>query len=146
MRKSSGVLKSKKGRILFIEDERNLVDLYHSYFEGKGYDFLSTKDIEEAEKLTEFEQPDVILLDLILPKEEEGIIKTDAEQGYEFLTLAKRNPKIKNIPIVVFTSLNTDYDRKKCADLGAIAYLFKGRATPQEVLKTVDKMIQRTKK
>ena len=143
--KSTNILKSKTGRILLIEDEQNLVDLYHSYFESKGYDFLSTKDIKEAEKLAEFEKPDVILLDLILPKEEGGIIKTDAEQGYEFFALAKKNPKIKDIPILVFTSLNTDYDRQKCSKLGAAGYLFKGRATPQEVLEAVAEMIKKSK-
>lgn len=55
-------MKSKKGRILFVEDERELVNIYHNFLEKNGYDFLSTKDIAEALAITEFEQPDLVLL------------------------------------------------------------------------------------
>ena len=139
------VMKSEKGRILFVEDEMNLVDMYHAYFEQKGYDFLSTADIEEALHVTEFEQPDVILLDLIIPKIENGVVHMDAEQGYVFLEKVKKNPKTKNIPIIVFTSLDTIKDRERCKEMGAIDYIFKGKALPKEVLTAVEKVISNKK-
>lgn len=137
----TSVMKSDKGRILFVEDEANLVDLYHAYFEQKGYDFLSTADVEEALQVAEFEMPDVILLDLIIPKIEDGVVHMDAEQGYVFLEKAKNNSKIKNIPIVVFTSLDTMHDREKCKRMGAVDYIFKGKALPTDVLKSIEKVI-----
>lgn len=139
---TTNVMKSTKGRILFIEDERNLVDLYHIYFEKKGYDFLSTADIQEALKLTEFEQPDVVLLDLIIPKLENGIINVIAEQGYDYLAAVKKNPKTKNVPIIIYTNLDTPGDRVRCSEMGAVSYVFKGRALPQEVLDTVNFVIE----
>ncbi|MCX6746456.1 MAG: response regulator [Candidatus Parcubacteria bacterium] len=137
------VMKSEKGRILFVEDEMNLVDMYHAYFEQKGYDFLSTADIEEALHVTEFEQPDVILLDLIIPKIENGVVHMDAEQGYVFLEKVKKNPKTKNIPILVFTSLDTIKDRERCKEMGAIDYIFKGKALPKEVLAAVEAVVKK---
>lgn len=130
-------MKSKKGRILFIEDERDLVNIYHDFLEGNGYDFLSTKDIKEAMMLTEFEQPDLVLLDIIIPKPENTI----AEQGWEYLEMVKKNPKTKNIPIVVFTNLDTAEDREKSKKMGAAAYIFKRDCTPREVMETVAEII-----
>ncbi len=143
---TTNVMKSTKGRILFVEDERNLVDLYHIYFEKKGYDFLSTSDIQEALKLTEFEQPDVVLLDLIIPKLENGIINVIAEQGYDYLKAVKKDPKTKNVPIIAYTNLDTPEDRIKCKEMGAVTYIFKGRALPQEVLDTVNFVIEQDRK
>jgi len=94
-------MRSDKGRILFVEDEKFLLNMYHDYFKRNGYDFLTTGDIKEALMVTEFEQPDAVLLDIIIPKPE----NTVAEQGYEFLEAVKKNLKTKDIPIIVFTNL-----------------------------------------
>ena len=140
--KPTNVMKSKKGRILFIEDERNLVDIYHDFFIANGYDFLSTKNIEEALAVTAFEQPDAVLLDIIIPTPENTI----AEQGYDYLEAVKKNAKTKNVPIIVFTNLNTAKDRKKCKSMGAAAYIFKRDCTPREVMEAVAKVIKKVKK
>ena len=139
----ANITRSNKGRILFVEDEKNLVDIYHDYFESNGYDFLSTKDIRQALQITEFEQPDIVLLDIIIPKEEKGVINLMAEQGYDYLEAVKKNPKTKDIPIVVFTNLDTNQDRKKSETMGAAAYVVKRDCSPKEVLDTVAKIIER---
>jgi len=131
-------MRSDKGRILFVEDEKFLLSMYHDYFERNGYDFLTTGDIKEALVVTEFEQPDAVLLDIIIPKPE----NTVAEQGYEFLEAVKNNPKTKDIPIIVFTNLDTEQDREKCERMGAAAYIFKNAVAPNQVLKTVAKIIE----
>lgn len=141
--KLTGVMRSNKGRLLFVEDENSLVEMYQSYFEQKGYDFLATKDIQEALDLTMFERPDVVLLDIIIPKKEHGMINVIAEQGYDYLEKKKKDQKIKDIPVVVFTNLDTTEDRIRCAELGAVAYLFKGQAMPKDVLATVEAVIKR---
>ncbi|MFA6534312.1 MAG: response regulator [Patescibacteria group bacterium] len=137
--KLTGVMKSKKGRILLVEDEAALVNIYHDYLEMNGYDFLSTKDIQEALQLTETEQPDLVLLDIIIPKPE----NTVAEQGWEYLTAVKKNPKTKDIPIVVFTNLDTHKDRLKSEKLGAAGYIFKRDCTPREVVAAIAEIIKK---
>ncbi len=136
---TTNVMKSSKGRILLVEDERQLVDIYHDFLEMNGYDFLSTKDIREALQITEFEQPDLVLLDIIIPKPENTI----AEQGWEYLEAIKKNPKTKDIPIVVFTNLETHRDRVKSEKMGATAYIFKRDCTPREVMDTIAEIIKR---
>jgi len=138
MKKRTDIMRSDKGRILFVEDEKFLLNMYHDYFERNGYDFLTTGDIKEALVVTEFEQPDAVLLDIIIPKPE----NTVAEQGYEFLEAVKNNPKTKDIPIIVFTNLDTEQDREKCERMGAAAYIFKNAVAPNQVLKTVAKIIE----
>ncbi|MFA6410672.1 MAG: response regulator [Candidatus Buchananbacteria bacterium] len=138
---TTNVMKSKKGRILLVEDEKQLVDIYHDFLEMNGYDFLSTKDIAEALQLTEFEQPDLVLLDIIIPKPENTI----AEQGWEYLAAVKKNPKTKDIPIVVFTNLETHRDRVKSEKMGASAYIFKRDCSPREVMEAIAEIIKTSK-
>ena len=71
--KTTGVMQSSKGRILFVEDEKLLLDMYHDFFERNGYDFLSTGNIKDALDVTMFEQPDVVLLDIIISKPENTV-------------------------------------------------------------------------
>jgi len=139
MKKRTNIMYSNLGRILFVEDEKFLLDMYQSYFEKNGYDFLTTDNIKKALTITEFEQPNAVLLDIIIPKPE----NTVAEQGYEYLEAVKKNPKIKDIPIIVFTNLDTDKDREKCQRIGAAAYIFKNATTPKQVLDTVAKIIEK---
>ncbi|MCX6790646.1 MAG: response regulator [Candidatus Gribaldobacteria bacterium] len=133
--------KLNKGRILLIEDEENLINIYRDFFESNDYTLTVTKDIKEAMGLTELEKPDVVLLDVIIPKEENNIITLVSEQGYNYLAMVKNNPKTKDIPIVVFTNLDTSQDRQKSQEMGAAAYIFKRDCTPKEVLDTIEKVI-----
>jgi len=132
-----------KGRILFVEDEKNLVDIYHDYFESNGYDFVSTNDIQQALRAVELERPDIVLLDIIMPKEEKGVINLMSEQGYDFLEKVKTNPRTKDVPVVIFTNLDSDQDREKSEAMGAAAYIFKRDCSPKEVLDAVAKIIER---
>ncbi|MDO8592733.1 MAG: response regulator [bacterium] len=141
VKKPVRTIKSGQGRILFVEDEKNLVDIYHDYFAAYGYEISSTKDIEEALAATEAGRPDLVLLDIIIPKEKKGVVDLISEQGYDYLAAVKKNSLTKDIPVVVFTNLDSDQDRKKCESLGAAAYIFKRDCSPKEVLAAVEKII-----
>ena len=135
----TNTLQSNVGRIVFIEDEKALSDMYHDVFEKEGYDFFSTSDINQGLDLTRFEQPDAVLLDIIIPKPE----NTVAEQGYDYLKAVKEDPETKGVPIIIFTNLDTHQDRMKCKEMGAAAYLFKRDCTPKEVVAAVAEVIKR---
>jgi len=131
-------MKSDKGRILLVEDENALISIYHDFLEENGYDFLTTKDVAEALQITEFEHPDLVLLDIIIPKPE----NTMAEQGWEYLTAVKKNPKTKDIPVMVFTNLDTHRDRVKSQEMGAAGYIFKRDCSPREVMEAIAEVIR----
>jgi DNA-binding response OmpR family regulator len=128
-------------KIIFVEDEKALVDMYRGIFEKEGFVFITTSDINKALALTESEKPDAVLLDIIIPMPE----NTVAEQGYDYLMAVKNNNKIKDIPVIVFTNLDTPQDRKKCKEMGAAAYIFKRDCNPKEVTDTVLEVIRRSR-
>ena len=132
---------SQPKKILFIEDEPNLIDIYHIIFDSHGCKFFSTPDVEEGMVIAQTEQPDVILLDIILPKKIGDSVDIASKQGFSFLEKVKKNPKTKNIPIIVFTNLNSSADRAKAKELGAIDYIVKADNLPEQVFKKVKQVI-----
>lgn len=124
-------------KILFIDDEKALVDMYHYIFEKNGYKFITTFDIQEALKMTELEKPDIILLDIIIPKSGNAV----AEQGYDYLKKVKSNSKTKDIPVIVFSNLDTPQDRKRYKEMGAFAFIFKRDCSPKEVLDFINQIL-----
>ncbi|MDX9892969.1 MAG: response regulator [Patescibacteria group bacterium] len=128
-------------KVLFIEDEPGLIDIYHLTFDAHGYQFFSTADIEEGMIIAKTQQPDIILLDIILPEKSGDSVNISAKQGLVFLSRAKSDKQIKDIPVVVFTNLNSSADRQKAKELGAVDYLVKADNLPDEVFKKVDKFL-----
>ena len=129
-------------KILFIDEEAPLVNIYYDFFKKNGWEFLTTYDIPKALEISEIEKPDAVLLDIVIPLPENVI----AEQGYDFLKQIKDNPETKNIPVIVFSDLDTPKDRQKSKDLGAAAFIFKRDCSPREVFETVNEVIKRIKK
>jgi DNA-binding response OmpR family regulator len=129
-------------KILFIDEEKPFVDIYRDVFQKNGYEFITTFDIQKVLDLTELERPDVVLLDIVIPKPDNVI----AEQGYSYLEKVKSNPKTKNIPVIVFSNLDSPEDRKKYKEFGAAAFMFKRDCTSKEVLEVVDQIIKKSKK
>ncbi|MFH1142193.1 MAG: response regulator [Candidatus Uhrbacteria bacterium] len=130
-----------KGRILFIEDEIGILNIYHDFLIENGYEFLATKDIKEALVLTENKKPDLVMLDIIIPKPNNTI----AEQGWEYLEAVKKNQKTKNIPVIVFTNLDTLEDREKSEKMGAAGFIFKCDCSPDEVLSAISQVIKESR-
>lgn len=131
-----------KKNILFIEDEANLIDIYHAIFDKHDYYFCSTANINEGMIIAKTANIDAILLDIILPKEENGVINIMAKQGFDFLVEVKKDPKTKNIPIIVFTNLNNARDRRKASELGATDYLVKADHDPEYIFNQVKEIIE----
>ncbi|MEK7519576.1 MAG: response regulator [Patescibacteria group bacterium] len=118
--------------ILFIEDEYALQKTFREFLSQKGYTLISAMDGEEGLELANTRKPDLILLDLILPK----------IHGFDVLKKLKDDEKTKNIPIIVLTSLEGVGDVDKVVELGATTYLIKSQYTLEEVLKKVEEALE----
>ncbi|MFC1674551.1 response regulator transcription factor [Candidatus Omnitrophota bacterium] len=95
-------------KVLFIEDEPELVDMYRIRFEKEGLEFISAEDGEEGlDKLTN-QKPDLVILDLILPKID----------GYAIIRTMKASRELNKIPIIVLSGSGSVNFEKKCLDLG----------------------------
>lgn len=113
--------------LLLIEDESALQKTLGDVLSQEGFEILSALDGEAGLRLAADKRPDVILLDLILPK----------ANGFDVLKSLKEQEATKNIPVVVLTNLESMEDIQKALDLGAMTYLVKSNYTLEEVVEKV---------
>jgi len=114
-------------KILFIEDESALQKTFGDILEEKGYEMVSALDGEIGLKLAQEKKPDLILLDLILPKMD----------GFEVLKNLKETSETKDIPVIILTNLERMEDVERALELGATTYLVKANYTLEEVIEKV---------
>ena len=118
-------------KILFIEDESALQKTFGDILKQEGYEMLSALDGETGLKMAKTENPDLILLDLVLPK----------KHGFEVLQALKEDAETKDIPIIVLTNLEGTGDVEKALELGATTYLIKASYTLEEVVAKIKKAL-----
>lgn len=121
-----------KPKILIIEDDSFLTQMYSSKLELEGYEVISALDGSKGLKMALTNQPDLIILDLKLPEID----------GFEILKKIKKDPLTKNIPVLVLTNLSQKRDVNRCLDLGADDYLIKAHFVPSEVIEHVKKILR----
>ena len=102
-------------RILVVDDEPLIVTMLTKHFEEEGFTVLIARDGYEALTKARTEAPDLILLDLILPK----------LNGYEVCTLLKQDTRYQHIPVVMLTAKVQEKDEQLGRACGAQAYLKK---------------------
>jgi len=123
-----------KRKILLVEDEPLLIDLYKERFGEESFDCWVATDGKEALRLA-LKKPNLILLDILLP----GL------NGFEILRKLKANLETRDIPVIVLTNLGSeqsDHDRKLAMTLGAIDYLVKSYHTPDELVEIIQKRLE----
>ncbi|MFH1820491.1 MAG: response regulator [Candidatus Nealsonbacteria bacterium] len=118
-------------KILFIEDESALQKTLGDVLTQEGYKIISALDGQKGLEIAKAEKPDLILLDLILPK----------MHGFEVLKSLKEGAVTKDIPIIVLTNLESMGDVEKALELGATTYLVKASYTLEEVVGKIKKAI-----
>jgi len=119
--------KNGGGKVLLIEDEEMLSDMYKMKFTAEGFKFLRGKDGEIGLELAKKEKPDIILLDVIMPKVD----------GFAVLKELKKDAATKNIKVLLLTNLGQDEDIRKGKAMGADGYLVKANFTPAQVVEKV---------
>ncbi|RLE09288.1 MAG: response regulator [Candidatus Aminicenantes bacterium] len=114
-------------RILFIEDESALQKTLGEVLRENGYEVINALNGELGMKLAKMKKPNLILLDLILPK----------LSGFEVLKQLKKDETTKDIPVIVLTNLEGVGDVEKAMELGATTYLVKANYSLKEVVDKV---------
>ena len=122
-------------KILFVEDEPNHIAIYETKLKQEGFDFFSAKTAEEAIPLIKVEKPDLIMLDLLLPGEENGI---------DVLAKLKKDPQTQNIPIIVFTNYDEKEFRERAQTLGANDFVLKSDVTPSQMVAKIRQILKQT--
>ncbi|MFC1629704.1 response regulator [Patescibacteria group bacterium] len=119
-------------KILFIEDESALQKTLGDLLGQEDYEMISALDGEVGLRLAKEKAPDLILLDLILPK----------ISGFDVLKRLKGDDQTKGIPVIVLTNLEGLGEIDKAIELGATTYLVKARYSLDEVLEKVKKTLE----
>ncbi|HHW73707.1 MAG TPA: response regulator [Firmicutes bacterium] len=109
-------------RILLVEDEKNIILGVRTCLDAVGYEVEIAENGELAMEALQRSHPDLILLDLMLPK----------VNGFEVLESLKSDPETETIPVVVLTAKAEEEDRQRAMGLGADAYMTKP-FKPQEL-------------
>ena len=119
-------------KILFIEDEAALQEAFGEVLKQAGYKVVMALDGEIGLRLAKSEKPDLILLDLVLPK----------LHGFEVLKELKKEKETEDIPVIVLTNLEKVEDVEKAIELGAKTYLVKTQYNLEEVIVKIRKIIK----
>jgi len=137
-------MKKDKPKVLLIDDDRALTDMYQFKFERDGACRLITAT-EPAEGIAKAktEHPDLILLDLIMPKYAGLPEMLDKETGFWTLERLKSDPDTKNSRVIIFTNLDEDIDdnASRAMFLGAEDYWLKAKYKPSEIMKKVKSIV-----
>lgn len=122
-------------KILIAEDEEILLDVLKEKFEDENFSVSVAISGEEVIPMTKKIKPDIILLDILLPK----------INGIEILTQLKNNDALSNIPVIMLTNLSEDTKIKEALDIGAVDYLIKTQHPINEVIEKVNKYVLKAK-
>ncbi len=114
-------------RVLYIEDEKFFATTVEKVLGAAGYSVQLSADGEAGVKVAKEWKPDIVLLDLLLPKID----------GFEVLTALKADLATKAIPIIVLSNLNSEADVKKATELGAKHFFVKALTMPAGILAIV---------
>jgi DNA-binding response OmpR family regulator len=128
--------KENKVKILLIEDDTFLVEMYTTKFELEGFGVISAEDGVKGLEMVKKEEPDIILLDILMPKMD----------GFAVLDALKKDKATANIPVVLLTNLGQKEDVKKGFEKGAVGYLIKAHFMPSEVVEKIKKILKENKK
>lgn len=120
------MIKGKK--VLIVDDDVTLVEMYVERIKAEGAIMIQATDGVEGIKAAEKEMPDVILLDIMMPK----------MNGLEALKHLKENEKTAKIPVALLTALSDEQKKNEGIKLGADDYIVKAETLPAEVVKKID--------
>jgi twitching motility two-component system response regulator PilH len=123
----------KGSKVLMADDDKMLLDMYKERLELASYVVDGCSNGEEALAHVRDFNPDIILLDIMMPK----------MNGYETLASLKSDPTTKNIPVVMLSALMRDFNREKAVEGGAEDYLIKSEAMPSDVITKIEQVLQK---
>ncbi len=119
-------------KLLLVEDDNNLREIYAARLGAEGYDIVTAVDGEDALAVAVKERPDLIVLDVMMPK----------ISGFDVLDILRSTPETKDAKIMMMTALSQDSDRERGKQLGVDKYIVKSQVTLEDVVDHVAELLQ----
>ncbi len=123
-------------KIMLVEDDNNLREIYEARLLAEGYEIVAAKDGEEALAMAVKEKPDLIIADIMMPK----------ISGFDMLDILRSTAETKDTKVIVMTALSQAEDKDRADALGADRYLVKSQVTLEDVAKTAREVLEGGKK
>jgi len=120
-----------RNKILLVEDSKVVQQMYRSKLTLEQFTVLTADNGMEAIKILSHETPDIILLDLMMP----------VMDGYKVLQVIKTDPRLSEIPVLVFSAKGQPEEVEKALNLGAAGYIIKATTKPNEVVEQIKKVL-----
>ncbi|MDR1300296.1 MAG: response regulator [Candidatus Nomurabacteria bacterium] len=118
-------------KILLVEDDESLREIYGTRLIAEGYDVVTAGDGEIALAVAIKDRPDLILSDVMMPK----------VSGFEMIDILKSTTETKDIKVVVMTALSNDSQRQRGEALGVDRYLVKSQVGIEDVVATIHELL-----
>jgi len=119
-------------KIMLVEDDNNLREIYEARLLAEGYETVSARDGEEALALAVKEKPDLIIADIMMPK----------ISGFDMLDILRTTPETRNTKVIMMTALGQSEDKERATKLGADRYLVKSQVTLEDVARVAHEVLE----
>ncbi|MFA5004141.1 MAG: response regulator [Candidatus Saccharimonadales bacterium] len=114
----------QKKKILLVEDDDALASVYLTRLEAEGFDIRRVANGEDALAAARDHKPDLVLLDVMMPK----------VSGFDVLDILRNTPETANLKIIMLTALSQDSDKQRAQGLGVDDYLVKSQVVITDVI------------
>ena len=118
-------------KILLVEDDQSLREIYGIRLTAEGYEIASAGDGEAALALAVKERPDLIISDVMMPK----------ISGFDMLDILRSTPETANIKVIMMTALSADDQKARGESLGADRFLVKSQVGIEDVVNAVHEVL-----
>lgn len=118
-------------KVLLVEDDNNLREIYEARLAAEGYDISTAKDGEDALAVAKQVKPDLIISDVMMPR----------ISGFEMLDILRNTDGLKHTKIIMLTALGQAEDKTRADSLGADRYLVKSQVTLEDIVKAADELL-----
>ncbi|MDQ3093830.1 MAG: response regulator [bacterium] len=119
-------------KILLVEDDNNLREIYEARLQAEGYEIITAQDGEEALAIAIKERPDLIISDVMMPK----------ISGFDMLDILRGTPETRDTKVIMMTALSQAEDKARADKLGADRYLVKSQVTLEDVAKVTKEVLE----
>lgn len=119
-------------KILLIEDDSLIVKIYTTRLKADGYEVISAEDGEKGIEVARQENPDLVLLDVMMPKVD----------GFTVLETLRSDEQFKMKPIIMYSNLAQEAETKRALELGATEFITKANISPTELVNKIKSFIK----
>jgi DNA-binding response OmpR family regulator len=117
--------------ILIVEDEKILSEMYKFKLNKEGLEVVSAMEVDEAIEIAKKKKPDLVVLDMLLPK----------ESGINYLIKVKNIEELKSIPVLVLSNFDDNETKAQAFANGAKDYLIKSNHDPKEIVAKIKELL-----